>query len=118
MTDGLFWSSYDETVSFLNQKNLLKEVNSHKWNPYSEECKEYSRGNDYIDIYQKMVDHRDYDILLFDDSMFQMSFTEGESRLLFIQNPLYFMTFEAFLLENGIEYNPQKQDAYRDAFFN
>lgn len=96
MTEGLFWSTYDESLSFLKHHKLIKDDNTHRQNPYSEECKEYSKGTDYKEIYQKMVDSRDYDILLFDDSIFQMSFTNGESRMMYIQNPLYFITFESF----------------------
>lgn len=117
MTEGLFWSSFKECLSFLNQKNLLKEENMHKWNPYSEECKEYSKGTDYIELYQKMVDHRDYDILLFDDSMLQMSLSNGESRFVYIQNPLFFITFENYLIENGIEYSSEFADCYHEAFY-
>lgn len=117
MTEGLFWDSFNESIIFLNQKKLLKEDNSHKWSPYSEDCKEYSKGTDYKEIYQKMVDNRDYDILLFDDSMLQMNFTNGESRLVYIQNPLYFITFETFLFESGIEYNPELSDWFYEAFY-
>ncbi len=117
MTEGVFWNSFNESLTFLNQKNLLKEDNIHKWNPYSEECKEYSKGTDYREIYQKMVDHRDYDILLFDDSMFQMSLTNGESRLVYIQNPLYFISFENYLIECGIKYDAELADWYHDAFY-
>lgn len=117
MTEGLFWDSFNESLIFLNQKHLLKEENAHKWNPYSDECKEYSKGTDYKEIYQKMVDNRDYDILLFDDSMLQMSFTNGESRLVYIQNPLYYITFESYLIENGIDFNPELADWYHEAFF-
>lgn len=117
MTEGLFWKSFDEALIFLNQKELLKEDNIHRWNPYSEECTEYSRGTDYKVIYQKMADNRDYDILLFDDSMLQMSLTNGESRLLYIQNPLCFISFEDYLIENGIEYKSEWADWFHESFY-
>lgn len=117
MTEGLFWSCYDDVLIFLRRHNLIKEDNTHRGIPYSVECKEYSRGSDYKEIYQNMVDHRDYDILMFDDSMLQMSLTNGESRLLFIQNPQYFITFENYLVENGIEYTPEIEKVYKDVFF-
>lgn len=117
MTEGLFWSSYDEMLQLLRHKKLLKDDNTHRWQPYSDECKEYSKGTDYKEIYQKMVDLRDYDILLYDDSMLQMCLTNGESRLVYIQNPLYFITFETYLAENHIEYDPQFAESYRDMFY-
>ena len=104
MSEGSFWCSYDECVSLLRTLNLFKADNRHQGWSYSEGCKEYSRSGEYREIYQQMVDNRDYDILLSDDSILQMNITEGESRLLFIQNPLEYLTFEAFLSLNGWNY--------------
>ena len=101
MTEGAFWTSFSQSISLLKKLSIYKQENSHKRIPYSVECKVYSRGKDYRILYQQLVDNRDYDILLYDDSMFQMSYENGEYRLLFIQNPLEYITFEAFLVDNG-----------------
>ena len=85
MNEGAFWSSYTEAIRLLKELKLLKEDNVHKRIPYSPGCSTYSRGKEYREIYQNLVDFRDYDLLLKDDSMFQMSYGSGEIRLLFIQ---------------------------------
>lgn len=101
MTEGAFWSSFSQSICLLKKVNLYKQENSHKRIPYSSDCKSYSRGKDYKTLYQELVDHRDYDILLFDDSMLQMNYEDGEYRLVFIQNPLEYISFETFLVDNG-----------------
>ena len=116
MTEGAFWVSYVKSVKLLKELSLLKENNSHKDIPYSVDCKEYSRGTNYKTIHQQLVDNRDYDILLFDDSMLQMSISGGESRLLFIQNPLFFITFEQFIESSGIKANPDMIGLLHEAF--
>lgn len=108
MNDGTFWSSFTASVRFLKKLDLLKDNNAHKRIPYSPGCAEYSRGKDYQDLYQNLVDNRDYDILLKDDSMFQMNITDGESRLMFIQNPLKHISFETFL--DGIDWEVESDN--------
>lgn len=103
MTEGAFWCSYDESVSLLKELGILIVDNRHQGMSYSPECKEYSRSNDYNEIYQKLIDHRDFDIQLFDDSFLQISFSNGESRYIFIQNPQEYLPFEKFLEMNGLD---------------
>ncbi len=102
MTAGAFWTSYAESINLLKELDLYKTDNSHKGRSYSPDCKNYSRGNDYKALYQQLVDNLDYDILLYDDSMLQMSYENGEYRLMYIQNPLDFITFDAFLDNNEL----------------
>lgn len=116
MNDGTFWSSYTEAVKFLKKLNLLKDNNAHKRISYSSGCAEYSRGKDYQVLYQNLVDNRDYDVLLKDDSMFQMNITAGESRLMFIQNPLKQISFETFLENIGLEVEPDNMDKLHEFF--
>lgn len=116
MNEGLFWTSYTESVRFLKKLDLLKEENVHKRVPYSQGCAEYSRGKDYKSLYQNLVDNRDYDILLKDDSMLQMSLNGGESRLMFIQNPLMHISFETFLEEMGLEATQEMTNQLHEAF--
>lgn len=110
MTEGVFWSSFTNTVKLLKDLDFLKENNSHKRVPYSPGCPDYSRGGDYKVLYQNLVDNRDYDILLKDDSLMQMSFQNGESRLMFIQNPQMFISFEEFLSSIDLEVHEDQMD--------
>jgi len=116
MNEGAFWSSFTDTVRLLKKLSLLKEENVHKRIPYSQGCAEYSRGKDYKELYQNLVDNRDYDILLKDDSMLQMSINNGESRLMFIQNPLIHISFESFLEEMGWNTLDESMDQLHEVF--
>jgi len=117
MNEGVFWSSYTESVKFLKDLDILKENNTHKRVSYSPGCAEYSRGTDYKELYQNLVDNRDYDLLLKDDSMFQMSISGGESRMMFIQNPLYYISFDIFLDSIGFEPRPEMMEQLRSLFY-
>ncbi len=116
MSEGSFWSSYTDSIRFLKQLNLLKEENIHKRVPYTRGCSEYSRGQDYRELYQSLVDNRDYDVLLKDDSMLQMSINQGESRLMFIQNPLIHISFESFIEEMGWDSKSESLEQLHDTF--
>lgn len=97
-----FINSCNEATSLLQDLNMLKEYYPHHKSGYSKQCASYSRDNNYREIYHNLVDHRDYDILLFDDSMIQMSMDDSGIRLMYIQNPVFFLPFEDFLKKNGI----------------
>lgn len=116
MNEGTFWSSYTDSVRFLKKLDLLKEENSHKRVPYTQGCAEYSRGKDYKELYQSLADNRDYDVLLKDDSMLQMSINGGESRLMFIQNPLLHVTFESYIEEIGWDKEYLSVEQLHEAF--
>lgn len=117
MNEGIFWSSYTESVKFLKNVKLLKENNTHKRMPYSKVIADYSRVLDYKELYQNLVDHRDYDILLIDDSMFQMNIRGEEIRMMFIQNPLLHISFESFLENMGWDVKPEQIDQYHELFY-
>lgn len=116
MTEGTFWSSYTCAVKLLKDLVFIKENNSHKRIPYSTSCTDFSRGGDYKDLYQNLVDNRDYDILLKDDSIMQMSFHNGESRLMFIQNPQEFITFEDFLNSIDIDVHESQMEVAHELY--
>lgn len=97
MNVAKFWISFDQSLILLKDLGMLREANSHKCFPYTSNCYDYSRSSDYKTIYQSLVDFRDYDIQLFDESLFQISFTNGDCRMLFIQNPNDYLSFSEFL---------------------
>lgn len=100
MNDSTFWSSYNNAVKLLNNLELFKDEFPHKKSEYSKNNVECSRC-DYKKRYQSIIDNRDYDILLYDDSVLQMSIKDGESRLLYIQVPTYYVSFEKYMVELG-----------------
>lgn len=97
MTPGKFWDSFQQAAAFLRDVKLWKGSNPHKNCPYSTDCKDYSRSEDYQRIYNSLGDLCDYDIILKDNSYFQMCFEGGESRLVFIQCPTEYVSFKEFL---------------------
>ena len=115
MTEGAFATSYTESIRLLKDLNLLKEENVHN-RSYSDACPMYSRSKEYKVIYQNLVDYRDYDVLLKDDSMFQMSYQSGEYRLMFIQNPLEYMSFETFLENSGWEIDQENLEELHELY--
>lgn len=98
MSPGKFWSSVNDCIRLLKDLEFNKSENLHQFNSYSFKSQEYSRSNDYPFIYQSMADELDYDILLKDDSMFQFNLIDDKLRLLYIQNPVNFITAEEFVV--------------------
>ena len=111
MNDNTFWSSYNDVVSLLKSIGFLKETVSHKYYGYSQKSIECSRS-DYKTRYQSLIDNIDYDILLYDDSILQMNIRNGECRLLYIQVPTYYVTFEEYMVAVDL-CGYDKSDAYR-----
>lgn len=93
MSEGQFWDSFSKAVNILKQLDLLKSVETHRKRSYSQEGLTDSRSGNYHVIYRSMVDHQDYDILLFDDSLLQL--TPG--RMLFVQNPQKVISYEEYI---------------------
>lgn len=101
MTIGSFWTSYNNSIRLLKESSLFKEDNRHQNYSYSDECKNYSRSDDYLTIYHSLVNNRDYDLQLRDESLLQFSYNDGECRMVFIQNPNLYIPFDVFLYECG-----------------
>lgn len=98
MSPGRFWSSVGECIQLLKDLEFYKDENLHQYSSYSPKALEYSKSDDYPYIYQSMADELDYDILLKDDSMLQFNLMDGKLRLLYIQNPVNFITVEDFVV--------------------
>lgn len=96
MTPGKFWDSYKEAIELLKIVGIFKEGIPHQNRPYSSECKEYSKSRDYSFVYKSIGDYGDYDIILSDNSYFQINTEPYENRLLFIQCPTQYVSFEDF----------------------
>lgn len=101
MTIGSFWTSFDKSIQLLKESNLFKEDNRHQNYSYSDDCKNYSRSSDYLTIYHSLVNNRDYDLQLQDESLLQLSYNGGECRMVFIQNPNWYVPFDEFLYVCG-----------------
>lgn len=99
MNPGKFWSSVNDCILLLKDLGFFKGEHLHQYSPYSTKSIVYSMSNDYPFIYQSMADELDYDILLKDDSMFQLNLIDGKLRLLYIQNPINFITAEDFVIK-------------------
>lgn len=114
MKPSKFWNSYSSAIELLKVIDFYKDDCPHKTSGYSKGCPSYSRSGNYRQIYEGLVDNLDYDIVLYDDSLFQLSLENKESRMMFIQNPQLFVSFESFLSENKIlnengDYNELKE---------
>lgn len=118
MTIGSFWTSYNDSIQLLKQSRLFKEDNKHQNYSYSDDCKNYSRSDDYLTIYHSLVNNRDYDLQLRDESLLQFSYNGGEHRMVFIQNPIKYRSFEDFLNELGICQTESKEliEEYKGIF--
>ena len=86
MNEAVFKISVKEAVDFLKSISLFKDYRLLKdIGSYKKETIEVSKTNDYLKIYDVIVNNKDYDILLFDDSIFQLSNKEGKCRYAFMQ---------------------------------
>lgn len=100
MNEAVFKISVKETVDFLKSISLFKDYRLLKdIGLYKEETIEVSKTNDYLKIYDVIVNNNDYDILLFDDSIFQLSNKGGKCRYAFMQCTHKPLTFEEFMYE-------------------
>lgn len=100
MKEAVFNISVEESIELLKSINLFKSSRISKdIGLYSEESIEVSRSNDYLKIYEAIINNRDYDIQLIDDSIFQLSNKGGKCRYAFMQCTHETLTFEEFFYE-------------------
>lgn len=108
MNKGAFWASVEKSVQLLKKLDMDNSENFHKNFDYSPECRSYSRSEDYDKIYKCLLESLDYDVILYDYSLLQFDYkSDKEIRMVYIQNPKEFESFEDFLSENKIEHSPQ-----------
>lgn len=103
MNDVRFKSELKEVVAILKNLELLVEpcLLSEYGNYSDDTINSFSTG-DLRAIYNTIVEHRDYEIQLYDQSLFQFDCIGEEKRYAFIQNPQEFCSFEVFLEDNHI----------------
>lgn len=107
MNEAVFRISVQEAVDLLKSIGLFK---THRFpkdiGSYKNETIEVSKTNDYLKIYDVIINNKDYDILLFDDSIFQLSNKGGKCRYAYMQCTHEPLTFDEFIYETfGGEYN-------------
>lgn len=92
MNEATYNISIGESIKFLREIKLFKDVGPKKGSEYSSEFKKASQNNKHTEIYNAIRDNLDYEIVLFDDSFFQFSHNQNYLRFSFIQNPSFSYT--------------------------
>ena len=116
MNEAVFRISVQEAVDLLRliglfkTHRLVKDIGS-----YKEETIEVSKTDDYLKIYDVIVNNKDYDIQLFDDSIFQLSNKDGKCRYAFMQCTREYITREEFMYETFGDGDEVEADL--DAFY-
>lgn len=87
MNEGKFKISIADSIKFLKDTHLFKGNGIGKSGDYSAGMFEIGRTKRHVDIYDYAITNLDYEILLFDDSIFQFAKRENYLRYAFIQNP-------------------------------
>lgn len=92
-----------QTKKLLNKIGLLRDSNIDTgfFEP-SEETKKAGHGDDYCALYRSVEKNYDYEFSLTDGSFFQFAFLENGLRYAFLESISEFMTFEEYLLEEGV----------------
>lgn len=116
MNEAVFRISVQDAVDLLRLIGLFKTHRLFKdIGSYKEETIEVSKTDDYLKIYDVIVNNKDYDIQLFDDSIFQLSNKDGKCRYAFMQCTREYITREEFMYETfGDSY---EVEADLDAFY-
>ena len=105
ISQGAWAISMSESLSFLKARKLFKgEGNFFKKN-HSTDFIRISKENKHSEIYTAAIQNLDYEILLFDDSIFQFAMGERFLRYCFIQNPYKYVDIHDYL--NSI-YTPEE----------
>lgn len=100
MNEAVFRISVQEAVDLLRLIGLFKTHRLFKdIGSYQKETIEISKTDDYLKIYDVIVNNKDYDIQLFDDSIFQLSNKGGKCRYAFMQCTREYITREEFMYE-------------------
>lgn len=87
ISEGSFRISLDYSITLLKKMNLYKGIGKKPLGEYSPQFLKISRTNRHTIIHKTAIENLDYEILLSDDSIFQISKKENYLRYCFIQNP-------------------------------
>lgn len=114
MTNGVFWSSIQETISVLKKVGLFQSANLHQYIPYSTVVINHPQVEIHKDIYDAVYEVQDYDILLDDYSVLQLNIdASGNTRMLYVQNPLQNLSIHSYLLSLGFKCTPEEARALK-----
>lgn len=98
MTDNSFNIKVNtDVVRFLKAIKMFKECIYKAEDHYSKELKQVARDNDYKKIFDLILTTYSYDLILEDDSIFQIHKSGDDYRYLFMQSYRQKCTFEEFL---------------------
>lgn len=97
MNEGQFKISIKESIAFLRKMSLYKDNGKKTTGQCSTEIKKISKSNKHKEIYENAIKNFDYELLLFDDSIFQFSFANNVIRYAFIQNPYDYVSKEEYV---------------------
>ena len=86
MNEGAFLISIKDAAKVLKKMNFLKGQNLNNIGIYSKASLSVAHDNDLNLIYQTAIDNYDYELLLDDDSIFQLSKKDDKYRYAFIQS--------------------------------
>lgn len=87
ISEAVFNISLKESIKLLKQVNLFKGVGPKNIGEYSDEFRKVCRNNRHIEMYNTIRDNLDYEIVLTDDSFFQLKIEKNYLRFSFIENP-------------------------------
>lgn len=99
MNEGAFLISIKDAAKVLKKMNFLKGQNLNNIGIYSKASLSVAHDNDLNLIYQTAIDNYDYELLLDDDSIFQLSKKDEKYRYAFIQSQSVYFSFMDFLYE-------------------
>lgn len=98
MTDNSFNIKVNtDVVRFLKAIKMYKDCIYKAEDHYSKELKQVARDNDYKKIFDLIMTSYSYDVILEDDSIFQIHKSGDDYRYMFMQSYRHKCTFEEFL---------------------
>lgn len=97
ISEPKFSISFDSAVALLNKLKIFKGRGPKNTGDYSSDFLKTCRSNKHSLIYKTAIDNLDYEIILIDDSLLQLSRTSNILRYCFIQNPNYSFSKIEFL---------------------
>lgn len=87
ISEGSFKSSFNKSLLLLKKMELFKSKGVKNMGEYSSEYLKICRTNKHTSIHKTALDNLDYEVILKDDSIFQISKDSDSLRFCFIQNP-------------------------------